>query len=79
MLILVFRQLFIEEAVLLLVQANAAEAIAAAETVLAELALTAIGAVLAVVHHVAVRTVDTLGAPLTSNTYRKTTATRALP
>lgn len=73
-----FGQLFIENAVLLLVQADAPEAVAATEAVSAKLAITAVGTVLTVVSHITIRTVDALGTPLAAQTEREAAAADAL-
>ncbi len=63
-LIFFFRALLIEDSVLLLIEADTPETIAAAEAVLAELAVSAVCTILAVICHVAVVAVDALRAPL---------------
>lgn len=60
--------MLVEDAILFLIKADAAEAIAAAEAVFAELAVATVGAVLAIVGHVAVGAVDTFRAPLAAET-----------
>ncbi len=77
LLVLFFGQLFIEYAVLFLIQPCAPETIAAPKAVLAELAVTAVGAVLAEVCHVAVRAIDAFRAPLAAHAERQTAAADA--
>jgi hypothetical protein len=79
LLVLFFCYLFIEDAKLFLVQANASETIATPEAIFAKLAFTAVGTVLSVINHVAVRAVRTLGAPLTAQAERETTTADAFP
>ena len=78
LLILLFRQLLVEHTILFLIQAHAAETVAAAETIFAELTLAAVGTVLAVVRHVAVGTVDALGTPLATDAKCQSAAADAL-
>lgn len=76
--IFLLRVLLIEDAILLLIEADASEAVAASEAVLAELAVAAVRAVLAVIGHVAVRAVDALGAPFAPNAEGEAAAACAL-
>ena len=75
--ILFFGKLFIEDAVLLLVQTDTTETVVAAKAIFAKLTLATVGTVLTVIRHVTVGTVDTLCAPFTTHAERESAATNA--
>lgn len=79
LLILFFRELFIEDAKLFLVQADTPEAITATEAIFTKLTVTTVGTVLCVINHVTVRAVCALGAPLTAQAKSETTTADAFP
>ena len=64
--------------ILLLVEADTAETVAASKAVFAELALTAVGAILTVVRHVTVGTVDTFRTPFAADAEGEPAAADAL-
>ncbi len=78
LLVFFFGELFIENAVLLLVQPHASETIAASKTIFAKLAFPAVRTILAVISHITVRTVNALHAPFAPDAKRETAATDAL-
>ncbi len=61
-----------------MVEPDTAEAIAAAKTIFAELAVATVGAVLGVVRHVAIGAVDAFGAPFATDAERESAAAHAL-
>ncbi len=69
---MLFRELRVEDAILLLIETDTPEAVVAPETIFAELTIPAVRTVLAVVRHVAIGTIDALVAPLTPKAERET-------
>ena len=70
--------MLIKNAILFLIETDASETVATSETILAELTLAAVGAVLAVVRHIAVGAVDAFRAPFAPHAERESAAADAL-
>ena len=78
LLILLFSELLVEDAKLLLIQSDTPETITAPKTIFTKLALTTVRTILSVINHVAVRAVGTLRAPLTADAESQATTADTL-